>query len=189
MDITATLRELGNIDIAALKEAVLCQDERAWADQDYRQQAYEVHRQTESIVMLFTDGSGWPEIEVRKESGWDALAPVAIPLMEGIIARHYKPGGTVIRAMAAKLVAGGVIRPHRDSHTSFHHAHRIHVPIVTNSRVRFMIDGKPHRLQVGQAYEINNQLTHSVMNRGAEDRITFIFDYMPATQVDRVSLD
>jgi aspartyl/asparaginyl beta-hydroxylase (cupin superfamily) len=90
--------------------------------------------------------------------------------------------------MAAKLVAGGVIRPHKDSHTSFHHAHRIHVPIVTNSRVRFMIDGKPHRLQVGQAYEINNQLTHSVMNRGTEDRITFIFDYMPATQVDRVSL-
>jgi quercetin dioxygenase-like cupin family protein len=188
MDITTTLRELGEIDVSALRDAILGLDDAAWADQEYRQQTYEVHRQTASVVMLFTDGSGWPEIEVRKEPGWDALAPSAVPLMEGIIARHYPLGGTVIRAMAARLVAGGVIRPHRDSHTSFHHAHRIHVPVVTNPRVRFMIDGKPHRLQVGQAYEINNQMNHSVMNRGTEDRITFIFDYMPATQVGRVSL-
>lgn len=189
MDISNTLRELGDIDMTALRDTVLGLDAAAWADQEYRQQAYEVHKQTASIVMIFTDGSGWPEIEVRKEPGWAALAPAAVPLMEEIIARHYPPGGTVIRAMAAKLLAGGVIRPHRDSHTSFHHAHRIHVPIVTNSRVRFMIDGKPHQLQVGQAYEINNQMIHSVMNRGEEDRITFIFDYMPATQVGRVSLD
>jgi hypothetical protein len=32
---------------------------------------------------------------------------------------------------------------------------------------------------VGKAYEINNQRNHSVMNNGSEDRITFIFDYLP----------
>ena len=37
----------------------------------------------------------------------------------------------------------------------------------------------PHQLQPGQAYEINNQKKHSVMNKGEEDRITFIFDYVP----------
>ena len=42
-----------------------------------------------------------------------------------------------------------------------------------------MINGRPHQLQVGQAYEINNQHNHSVMNNGREDRITFIFDYLP----------
>ena len=186
MDISTTLRELGDIDMSALRDTVLGQGEAAWADQEYRQQAYEVHQQTASMVMMFTDGSGWPEIEVRKEPGWAALAASAVPLMEEIIARHYAPGGTVIRAMAAKLVAGGVIRPHRDSHTSFHHAHRIHVPIVTNSRVRFMIDGRPHQLQTGQAYEINNQKRHSVMNKGKEDRITFIFDYIPPQELGRL---
>lgn len=30
-----------------------------------------------------------------------------------------------------------------------------------------------------KAYEINNQKTHSVMDKGSEDRITFIFDYVP----------
>jgi quercetin dioxygenase-like cupin family protein len=53
------------------------------------------------------------------------------------------------------------------------------VPIVTNPRVRFMIDGKPFNLEVGEAYEINNQQLHSVMNKGATDRINFIFDYVP----------
>jgi hypothetical protein len=42
-----------------------------------------------------------------------------------------------------------------------------------------MIDGRPYRLEVGQAYEINNRKVHSVMNKGKEDRITFIFDYVP----------
>ena len=32
---------------------------------------------------------------------------------------------------------------------------------------------------MGEAYEINNQKVHSVMNKGAEDRINFIFDYVP----------
>ena len=35
------------------------------------------------------------------------------------------------------------------------------------------------QLEVGQAYEINNQKTHSVMNKGDTDRINFIFDYLP----------
>jgi mannose-6-phosphate isomerase-like protein (cupin superfamily) len=48
-----------------------------------------------------------------------------------------------------------------------------------------MIDGRPHQLKVGQAYEINNQKNHSVMNKGSEDRITFIFDYMPPQELGR----
>jgi hypothetical protein len=42
-----------------------------------------------------------------------------------------------------------------------------------------MIDGQPYKFQVGRAYEINNQKQHSVMNKGKEDRINFIFDYVP----------
>ena len=57
------------------------------------------------------------------------------------------------------------------------------MPITTNPRVRFMIDGRPYQFKVGEAYEINNQKTHSVMNKGGEDRITFIFDYVPPEQV------
>lgn len=177
MDIGSALRELGQVDSAPLIEAVLAQDAEAWKANKYRQQTYDVHTQTESLVMIFCDG--WPDIEVSRESAWEALNEAATPLMNHIIESAYPPGGRIIRAMAAKLKVGGIISPHRDTHPSFSAAHRIHVPIATNPGVRFMINGRPHRFEVGKAYEINNQMNHSVMNRGAEDRINFIFDYMP----------
>ena len=183
MNINTTLRELGTVDVKALQQAVLAQDEAAWLEQTHRQQAYDVHYNTQSIVLLFCDG--WPEMTITREPGWDRLAEVAVPVMQDIIGRFYPEGGTIIRAMAAKLVAGGRITPHIDSHASFRQSHRIHIPITSNADVRFMIDGRPYRFEVGQAYEINNQKRHSVLNRGAEDRITFIFDYAPPGAIDR----
>ncbi len=185
MDIDESIKNLGALDTEALQSGILLQEENAWHEQDYSQNEYEAHCCTQSIVMIFTDGSGWPNIEVSKQPGWDRLAEVAVPVMHNIVENHYSPGGTIIRAMAAKLVAGGIIKPHVDSHPSFRHGHRIHVPITTNSRVRFMIDGRPYQMEVGQGYEINNQKRHSVMNKGDEDRITFIFDYVPADHIDR----
>ncbi len=179
MDIDVPIRELGAVDMAPLRDAILAQEEAAWHEDEFRQQTYDVHLQTQSIVLIFTDGSNWPDPDVRKEPGWDRLADVAVPIMEDIIAKHYPAGGTIIRAMAAKLLPGGKITPHQDSHASFHCGHRIHIPIQTNARARFMIDGRPYKFEVGQAYEINNQLQHSVMNKGSEDRIHFIFDYVP----------
>jgi hypothetical protein len=169
-----------------LREAILAQEPAAWNEQQYRQQEFDVHRQTESIVLVFVNLEVWPTIEICKEPGWDRLAEVAVPVMHSIIQQHYPPGGAIIRAMAAKLLAGGKITPHTDTHPSFHRGHRIHVPITTNPRVRFMIDGRPHQLQVGRAYEINNQMNHSVMNKGDEDRITFIFDYVPPAELGRI---
>ena len=180
MDIGVPIRSFGNVDMQALGAAILAQDEAAWNENVQRQKDYEVHEQTRSIVLLFAEVSDWPAIEVSKQPGWDRLADVAVPLMHQIIRTWYPPGGTIIRAMAAKLLAGGRILPHHDTHPSFGAGHRIHVPIITNPRVRFMIDGRPFQLEVGQAYEINNQKVHSVMNKGGVDRINFIFDYVPA---------
>jgi Aspartyl/Asparaginyl beta-hydroxylase len=188
VDIGVPLKELGEVDVTPLVEAVLALPQAAWEENQQRQEDYDVHKRTESVVLIFTDGSGWPDIIVTRESGWDLLAESAVPLMEDILRRHYPPGGTIVRAMAAKLLPGEVITPHRDSHPSFHHGHRIHIPIKTNPRVRFMIDGRPYKFKVGQAYEINNQKTHSVMNKGSEARINFIFDYVPPEMIDTSSL-
>lgn len=177
MEFDGTLKELGEVDVSALLERVQGMGPESWSANQYRQKAYSVHEQTESLVLVFCNG--WPELTVTREVAWDELKDLAVPLMHDIIARHYPPNGTIIRAMAAKLKAGGIISPHRDTHQSFVHSHRIHIPLTTNPGVRFMINGRPHRLQVGQAYEVNNQRNHSVMNNGKEDRITFIFDYLP----------
>ena len=179
MDIGTPIRELGPVDSEGLRNAILCQGEDAWHEYEYRQKTYHHHEQTQSIVLVFTDGEGWPNYTVARGPGWDRLADAALPLMKSIITAHYPPGGEVIRAMAAKLLAGGRIKTHADAHPSFHCGHRIHVPITVNRRVRWSIDGRPYQFAVGHAYELNNQKPHSVVNKGEEDRITFIFDYVP----------
>ena len=182
MNIDTPLKPLGDIELEALKTAILDLDDDAWLSDDQRQNDYEVHRQTQSIILVFCDGP-MHDLVIRKQNGWDVLAETAVPVMHELINRAYRPGGTIIRAMAAKLLSKGRIAPHFDSHSTFRRSHRIHVPITTNPRVRFMIDGKPYSMEVGKAYEINNQKTHSVINSGKEDRITFIFDYLPPEQI------
>jgi hypothetical protein len=64
---------------------------------------------------VFCDGP-MNDLAVSKESGWDLLAEAAVPVMHELIGRGYPPGGTIIRAMAAKLLSRGRINPHFDSH-------------------------------------------------------------------------
>ena len=99
--------------------------------------------------------------------------------MQQIINDVYGQGGTVLRAVVAKLPPGAKINRHKDSHPSFSVAHRIHIPLKTNDQVVFHVDDIRHQMHVGTAYEINNLLFHEVANNSDEDRIHFIFDYMP----------
>ena len=183
MDIGVDQKCLGALDATALTDRILEQPRAAWMEEELRQQTYEVHRDTESMVMLFCD-EGWPDDgELYEGTSYERLADVALPVINEIIGAWYEPGGVVLRAMAANLKAGGRINAHTDSLKSFHMGHRIHVPITTNAAVRYTISGKPYQFAVGNAYEINNQRKHSVMNLGREDRISFIFDYVPPGQL------
>jgi hypothetical protein len=178
MDFGNRVRSLGAVDAAPLRDRILTQPPEAWTEFGLRQRAYDVHHDTESIVLVFCD-EAWPDVTVSRQPGWDRLADLAIPLMHEVIARAYPKGGTILRAMAAKLKAGGRIKPHIDALASFRAGHRIHVPLTTNPGVRFTLDGRPLPMVLGEACEINNQKVHSVMNAGREDRISFIFDYLP----------
>ncbi len=103
MDISKPVRYLGKVDVEALIQCILSQDSIAWREQLIRQQTYEVHQDTESIVMLFCDEE-WPDGDVHREVGWERLASVAMPLINDVIETHYKPGGIVLRAHGNNLM-------------------------------------------------------------------------------------
>jgi hypothetical protein len=189
MEFAQPLKRLEQRPVDALCECVTALPPAAWLADQTRQQNFDVHYQTQSVVMLFIDASHWPRAIIRKQAGWDWLAPVFAPVMHDILAKHYPPGGVVLRAMAAKLLPGSMIKPHIDAHPSFSLAHRIHIPLTTNERVRFMIDQQPYEFVKGNVYELNNQRLHSVMNKGKEGRITFIFDYLPPQHRAAVQLE
>jgi len=75
-----------------------------WREDPRRQRDYDVHAQTQSIILLFCEG--WPNVTVTHGNGWDLLAEEATPVMEGILSKHYPTGGTILRAMGPGSVPG-----------------------------------------------------------------------------------
>ena len=177
MKIDTNFRTLGPVNHAVLKAAVEKLPKEVWLDDKLRQESYDVHSQTQSLILLFANG--WPDISIEKRKGWGLLSGEALPVMRQVVGSYYSPQGTIIRAVVAKLVAGGVIDEHIDNHPTFSIAHRIHVPLITNPGADFTIGGETKNLLEGTAYEVNNLEFHSVINRGAEDRVHLIFDYVP----------
>ncbi|WP_262691702.1 aspartyl/asparaginyl beta-hydroxylase domain-containing protein [Kordiimonas aestuarii] len=177
MDIGVPIKELGKVDCQALIDRISTLDPQLWDLCDIRQKKYDIHRHTKSIVMIFAEG--WPDIRLARYPGWDVLASFAMPIIEKIVKQHYSPGGAVIRAMVANLVAGGEIEQHYDAAPSFAVGHRIHVPLRTNEDVTFTIDDQDYKLEVGSVYELNNLVDHGVVNNSGEDRYHLIFDYVP----------
>jgi hypothetical protein len=156
---------------------VLALDDEAWRADPRRQQDFDVHAQTQSVILLFCDG--WPEVVVTQGAGWPLLADAAQPVIDQIVGKRYAPGGQLLRAMVTRLGPGKRIARHKDSHPSFSIAHRIHVPLVTNPGVEFVVGPEKVPPRAGFAFELNNLMLHHVTNNGSEDRIHFIFDYAP----------
>jgi hypothetical protein len=69
---------------------------------------------------------------------------------------------------------------HIDKSPSAEVPHKIHIPVVTNPDVRFLIDQGEYVLERGRAYEVNNRRPHEVRNNSGEDRLHLIFDYFDA---------
>ena len=76
-----------------------------------------------------------------------------------------------------KLGAGAWIRPHRDYRLGIEDGEiRIHIPVITNPQVEFILDDKIIEMKEGEAWYLNFNLHHSVRNNGATDRIHLVVD-------------
>ena len=177
MLIDTPTRSLGYVDCSKLTERVLACDERAWYVDNRRQDDYEVHVETQSIILVFF--SGWPEVRVTHASGWQEFGNLVMPIMQEIVARNYPPGGLVLRVVLARLLPNCRIETHYDRHPSFSVAHRIHVPLLTNPDVEFMVGAERIPPLAHHAFELNNMMPHSVVNKGTTARVHLIFDYSP----------
>jgi hypothetical protein len=80
----------------------------------------------------------------------------------------------------ARLLAlnpGAVINEHNDSWLSWEDGEvRIHIPIVSNDDVEFILDGRPVEMEPGEAWYLNLNLPHRVSNRSTERRIHLVLD-------------
>ncbi|HLP63636.1 aspartyl/asparaginyl beta-hydroxylase domain-containing protein [Flavobacterium sp.] len=75
------------------------------------------------------------------------------------------------------LSAGAQIKPHSDHCLGYEDGFfRLHIPIITNPNVIFILDSKRLIMNEGECWYINANFTHSVANNGSEDRIHLVID-------------
>lgn len=82
---------------------------------------------------------------------------------------------TAVRLL--RLEAGAQIKPHTDHCLGYEDGtFRLHIPIVTNPDVEFILDNRRIVMNEGECWYINANFIHSVANRGKQDRIHLVFD-------------
>jgi hypothetical protein len=76
-----------------------------------------------------------------------------------------------------RLAVGAEIKPHSDHCLGYEDGcFRLHIPIITNSEVEFILDGTRLIMNEGECWYIDANFIHSVANRGTADRIHLVID-------------
>lgn len=181
---TITIRRLGRVDIGRLKQAVAELSEESWeAENAVKPNRFGALDATKHIVFRFvSDFRDWRNSFERPL--WDEWRNLLEPVLDAATAPYGYSRGAFPRVMLARMAPGGIIHPHRDQNPAAKWPHKIHLPLQTNERVTFHVDGVGYRLEEGEAVEVNNMGLHAVENQGDTDRVHLIFEYYDLDQAE-----
>jgi len=179
---TSSIRRLGTVDIAALRQAVLALPEAVWDEENAsKPNRFGALDATRHIIFRFVSNFvDWRQSYDRPL--WEEWRPLLEPVLEQASAAYGYKHSAFPRVMLARMAPGGVIHPHRDQNPAAKWPHKVHVPLQTNDDVTFFVDGIGYHLAEGEAVEVNNMGLHAVENRGSADRIHLIFEYYDLDQ-------
>ncbi len=178
---------LGNIEIDELKNLVLSLSDEQWDEFSIRQNIYEVHQNTRMIGLVYdldfrhSHPTRLPALAMFEEALRPILMKTAAHYEESEIGKQLLQDnklGYFIRASLVRLTAGCDITAHRDMNFSLTHSHRIHLAIISNDEVWFTVGNESINMRAGELYEVNNRRVHSVDNKGEEDRVHLILDFV-----------
>ena len=80
-------------------------------------------------------------------------------------------------ARLMRLSPGSLIREHSDPYLDIESGYaRLHVPIATNDRVEFRVNGRPVEMEPGSCWYLRLSDPHQAANRGETDRVHLVVD-------------
>ena len=161
-------------DINLTEIDLLLDDDSLWDVDTSRQNEHHVHRFTKTIPLIFDK-----DFRSENPSHLKDFKKVknSIETLTDILKETYGDG-FLIRAILVKLNKNSSIDTHIDTGASLTSCKRVHIPIVTNKDVKFVVAGEEVNMARGEMWEINNSgKQHSVSNRGDYDRIHLILDW------------
>lgn len=151
-----------------------------WDKFGFRQQQYDVHQLTRTIVFVcpMPAGAGAERAIGTTDYAGKALTD-AVMACGSKLAAHFG-GAKITSLLLTELPAGAHIPEHVDGGLMLANTHRCHVAVVTNPDVTFTIDGTGYHLSPGEAYEVDNMRPHAMANLGNERRVHLICNLLPA---------
>ncbi len=169
---------LGQVDTSAIREKTQSLTEDDWAANDWRQNRFDAHADTQTIELIFDTDFRHEDPTLREkyfELSFDTLLD---PVTE-TIRDYYTGDGYVVRAILVRLKAQGTIPKHVDTGYTLMNCRRIHMPIVSTDKVEFTVGGEQQVMSQGELWEVNNAREHSVVNKGNDCRVHLIVDWVP----------
>jgi hypothetical protein len=152
-------------------------NESDWFDDDYRQNMSGMQdcnsipiRHT--LVSIFGYGlESIRQIEKRKlfYKFFPHIEPILNELKKYYEFRQYT-------CFLSRLKPSGVIEMHPDSGHFLELCHRVHVPLKSNSKIRYIIENNSYYWEPGKIYEFDNTREHGVINESEEYRIHLVFN-------------
>jgi hypothetical protein len=149
-----------------------------WFKNTFRQDEYHMHRDTKSIF-IYDYPVSWSPGEkylVEHSSEDNDLFQMVLPIIESLEKLH---NGKVGKAVFINLPPFKNVDKHKDAGGYLESVRRHHIPIATNERVSFVIDGERKFMRVGEIWEVNNNKVHQVWNEGDTDRVHLLIDIIP----------
>lgn len=186
---TSSLRDLGEVDISALRAAVLAIPESVWDEENAgKPNKFEALDSTRHIVFRFVDSTkDWRNSHDRPR--WAEFEPLLTPIFEAATKEYGYARAAFPRVMLARMKPGGVIQTHIDANPAAKWPHKIHVPLQTSPGAVFFVGETAHHLPMGRAIEVNNLGPHGVRNDSDIDRIHLIFEYYDLDQPEPAWLE
>jgi aspartyl/asparaginyl beta-hydroxylase (cupin superfamily) len=162
----------GKMDVSNIAHLIE-NTELNWDKYEFRQKTYLAHSNTKTIPLIFDETLGnttsiWESYEIFKDS--------LIEIENNLI--NLIGEGKIDTALLINLPKNKKILPHIDSNEHFIKTKRIHIPIVTNDKCNFRVDGEIIQMKHGEIWEIDNAYkVHGVINNGDTDRVHLLIDY------------
>ncbi len=171
-------------DVSALQQDLLRLQNPVWLDH-YNDRA---HQQRWACLPLRSLDGKAQDIAAQNEGNFlDTPLLAQCPYFQQVLG-HFACQTTAVRLMA--LAAGGRILPHTDPGGGFEDGvARLHIPIITDPRVLFHIDGETVHFAAGQTWYMNANCVHAVDNDSELERIHLVIDCIPNGWLRQVFLD
>jgi len=130
-----------------------------------------------------------PRGDVREQTskGGEFAATPALAFCPYLASVMEQLPGQRNRVRLMRLRPGGHIYRHSDPlHTIAAGLVRLHVPVLTNADVRFLVNDVPVPLLAGETWHVDVRFPHEVANNGTTMRVHLVLDVVPALELLRL---